>query len=800
MYSYDEVLAASQEYFGGDDLAATVFVDKYALRDDKSNILEKMPTDMHWRLAREFARIERNKFKDPLNEAEIFSLFDRFTYIIPQGSVLYGCGNNYQIVSLSNCYVVESPQDSYGGILKTDQELVQISKRRGGVGIDLSTLRPKGSPTKNSSRHSTGVVSWMKRYSNSIREVGQDGRRGALMLTISVHHPDILDFINIKNDPTQVTGANISVRYTDEFLRAVENDEEYELRFPVDSTNVVGKIPAKQVWDAAVYSAWNRAEPGILFWDRICSYNAIDCYAQDGYLTQSTNPCSELPLCPFDSCRLMIQNLYSYVVDPFTENAKFDSHLFYQHAKIAQRLMDDLIDLELEKIETIIDKIKNDPQSYEVKSTELNLWMRIHEKCRNGRRTGLGITAEGDMLAALGIKYGSDESIWMVETVHRLQKHASYESSIQMAAELGPFPIWDWEKEKNSPFLLQIKSERPDIYAAARHYGRRNIGNLTIAPTGSMSLLTQTTSGIEPLFMLEPYKRRKKINPSDKNARIDFTDPSGDSWQEFEVMHPKLKVWMEVTGNTNWRESPWFGACAEDLDWTQRVKLQAGAQCHTDHAISSTLNLPENVSLEKVDEIFRTAWKEGLKGITVYRKNCRTGVLVEKKELVTPTFKKRPKELLCDIYHVTIKGKPHTVCVSLSEGQPYEVLVIAEKTGRNLDRGKIVKRKRGWYDLYNMEGEVLYENMTGWCANEEGNITRLISTLLRHQVRVDYIVDQLQKVSGENINGFARSISRCLKHYIPDNTLKGEKCECGGELIYSEGCIRCPSCGHSKCN
>lgn len=798
VYSYEEALEASVSYFDGDDLAGKVFIDKYALRNDKGEILELTPSDMHRRLASEFARVEHSKFKNPLSEAEIFDLFDHFRYIVPQGSVLYGCGNNYQLTSLSNCYVVNSPEDSYGGILNTDEQLVQISKRRGGVGVDLSNLRPAGFPTKNSSRFSCGVKAWMRRYSNSIREVGQDGRRGALMITLSVHHPDVLEFINIKNDPNEVTGANISVRYTDEFLQALENDEEYELRFPVNSTNVVRKIRAKHVWDATVKSAWNRAEPGILFWDRVCQYNTIDCYKEDGYLTQSTNPCSELPLCHYDSCRLMIQNLFSYVANPFTREAYFDKELFYKHAKIAQRLMDDLIDLELEKIQSILNKIGKDPENHLLKEREWLLWDNIRLKCINGRRTGLGITGEADMLAALGIKYGSDESIKMVDFVHREQKLASYLSSSEMAIEIGPFPIWNWEKEKDSLFLLEIAKDSPVIYEHIRLYGRRNIGNLTIAPTGSMSLLTQTTSGIEPLFMLEPYKRRKKINPSDKNTRVDFTDAQGDCWQEFEVVHPKLRMWMKITGCTDWKTSPWYGCCAEDLDWTQRVKLQAAAQKHIDHAISSTLNLPEDVSLEKVDEIFRTAWKAGCKGITVYRKNCRTGVLVEKKSSETSKFIKRPKELACDIYHVTVKGKQYTICIGLLNNNPYEVLVIGEKTGRNLSTGKVIKRKQGWYDLYNNDGESIYENMTGWCDNEQGNITRLISTLLRHDVPVDYIIDQLIKMSGD-INGFARSISRCLKKYIPDDTKVGEKCpECNQDLIYKEGCQSCV-CGYSKC-
>lgn len=802
VYSYEEVLNASVDYFKGDDLAAKVFIDKYALRDNNNNLLEKTPSDMHRRLAKEFARIEAKKFKNYFKEEYIYELFDRFKYIIPQGSILYGCGNNYQTISLSNCYVINSPEDSYGGILNTDEQLVQISKRRGGVGIDLSNLRPTGFPTKNSSRKSTGIKSWMRRYSNSIREVGQDGRRGALMITLSVHHPDILNFINIKNDPLEVTGANISVKYTNEFLEAVENGEEYELRFPVNSNNVVGKISAKQVWDAAVHSAWNRAEPGILFWDNICNYNAIDCYEEEGFKTESTNPCAELPLCIYDSCRLLIQNLFSYVINPFTKDSKFDWYLFNKHSYIAQRLMDDVVDLEIEKIDAILNKIRQDPEEDYIKERESYLWKDVLTKCKNGRRTGLGITGTGDMLAALGIKYGSEESIEFVEKIHKTQKLASYESSCDMAKELEPFPIWDWSKESKSPFLLRIKDENPELYNKISKYGRRNIGNLTIAPTGSMSLLTQTTSGIEPLFALKPYKRRKKINPSDKNIRIDFIDQSGDSWQEFEVMHPKLRLWMEITGETDWIKSPWYDCCAEDLDWKQRVKLQSAAQRHIDHAISSTVNLPENVTEEKVNEIFLTAWKSGCKGITIYRKNCRTGVLVDSNKtnkIQKTNAPKRPKDLPAQLFFPSIKGQRYGIAVGLFEDDPYEIFAFKMDNKTKIDHAIIRRVKSGHYQLIDINESLYLDDISSLSDHLDEEICRLASTSLRHGADIKFVVSQLNKAKGD-LYSIGHVLGRVLKKFIPDDAIVGEKCpECGNDLKYSEGCKSCSNCGWGKC-
>jgi ribonucleoside-diphosphate reductase alpha chain len=796
-FSYEDALSQSVIYFNGDDLAAKVWLDKYALRDDSGNILEDTPTAMHRRVAKELARVESKKFNRPYSEDYIFSLMDKFKYVVPQGSILYGCGNPYSITSLSNCYVVESPCDSYGGILRADQHLVQISKRRGGVGIDLSKLRPKGSSTKNAARSSTGIVSWMERYSNSIREVGQDGRRGALMLTLSVHHPDILDFITIKNDPAKVTGANISVRLTNEFLSAVEKDEEYEVRFPVNSKNVVGKIKAKLVWDTIIHSAWLRAEPGLLFWDDIVNYNAVDCYGDVGFETVSTNPCSELPLCYNDSCRLLLLNLFSYVSNPFTDNVKFDHKLFYEHSKVAQRLMDDIIDLELEKIDGILQKILEDPEQNTIKEEEYNLWCGIKKKCIDGRRTGLGITALGDTLAALGFKYDEDNALIAVDAIFKNLKLAALESSCNMAEELGPFAVWDWNKEKESMFLLQVKAERPELYEAISKYGRRNIGHLTVAPTGSMSILTQTTSGVEPLFRLNPYIRRKKINPGDKNSKVDFVDQNGDSWQNFEVYHPRVEQWMKVTKKSNLEDSPWFGCCAEDIDWQQRVKLQGVIQRHIDHAISSTINLPETVTESEVSTIYMEAWKNRLKGVTVYRNNCRTGVLVDKAE--PKQGKKRPKKLKCHIYHPSVKGVKYYAAVGLKEdGLPYEIFVGNNGIDSKSSEGFIQRIKEGRYSLIS-DNEIVIEDMCEQCSDEEEAIARLASIALRNNVEIQAIVEQLEKTKG-SLSGFAKVICRILRKYIPEQTKSNDKCtECGNNLVYQEGCKKCLNCGYSKC-
>jgi len=831
-YTYDEAYNATKEYFNGDELAAKISVDKYNLRDDNSVIVEKTPDDIHRRMASEFARIEARKFHNPLTEEQIFNFFYKYACIIPQGSPIYGIGNKYQYVSLSNCYVIPSPEDSYGGILRADQELVQISKRRGGVGLDLSETRPTKSKTRNSSKTSSGMATWMERHSNSIREVGQDGRRGALMLTSSIHHPDIEVFIDIKNDPTKVTGANISIRLTDEFLQAVEDDGFYELRFPVEDKNaksVWKTVKAKEMWDKIITSAWNRAEPGLLFWDNIIRESPSDCYPQ--FKTISTNPCSEIPLSAYDSCRLISINLMAFVKDAFTKNASFDYRMYYEVVQVAQRLMDDLVDLELECIDRIIGKIKADPESDEIKKTELNLWEKVRVACFEGRRTGLGNTALGDCLAAINVKYGSDESISVVDRIYKTLKFGSYRASVDMAKELGPFAVWDWELEKNNPFINRIKDENvffdipwedhgcqidnfivsgAELYADIKKYGRRNIASLTNAPTGTISTQAGyqinlkwyhgTTSGIEPVYKTD-YTRRKKGNPGDQDFRVDFKDPNGDCWMEFPVYHKGVQAWMDVTGNTTINDDcPYKGATAEEINWVQRVKLQAAAQKHIDHAISSTINLPENVSKEEVAKIYTEAWKLGLKGITVYRDNCRTGVLITKKEAVASG---RPKELKCDVYHLNSKGQGYFVLVGKSDnGRPYEV--FAGKNGfldKTIKSGYITKRGKGYKAVFDDEDQTELSPVTQGCNDHEETITRLTSALLRSNADIHLIVEQLEKVHGD-VTSFAKIIARALKKYIKDGTkVEGEVCpECGkSEIIRSEGCKKCNSCGWSKC-
>lgn len=810
--TYATALEASTSYFGGDDLAAKVFLDKYALRDNEQRLLEHTPTDMHIRMASEFARIERAKFKNPLSFDEIFALFDGFRYIVPQGSPMSGIGNPHQTVSLSNCFVVESPVDSYGGILKTDQQLVQLCKRRGGVGTDLSNIRPAGVSVKNSARSATGIGLFMERYSNSIREVAQAGRRGALMLTLDVTHPESELFATIKNDEKKVTGANISLRLTDKFMDAVAADGDFELRWPVDPNvpaQVSKIIKAKELWKTIINSAWLRAEPGLLFWDNVLGNNAVECYKAFGFNTTSTNPCSELPLCFLDSCRLMLLNLFSYVTNPFTAGATFDWDLFTRHVELLQRLMDDMVDLELEKIDGILRKLQQDPEDMETKLEEIQLWKKVQVKCVQGRRTGSGITAEADMLAALGMFYGSAASIGFVEKLHRTMKLASYRASMEMSKELGPFPIWDWNLEKDTRFLLQIQQESPELYADIGKYGRRNIANLTIAPAGSVSILTQTSSGIEPLFTDVPYTRRKKVNPSDTNARVDFTDPSGDTWQEFEVLHPKIKLWMEITGQTDPLKSPYHGATAEKIDWTQRVKLQAAAQRHIDHGISSTLNLPEDVSEEKVAAIYETAWRAGCKGITVYRDNCRTGVLIHKenpkgaaKPMVVDDYAKRPARLACEVHHSKVRGQDYFVLIGLGEAGPYEV--FCGKNGflpKAVETGTIEKVKRGEYRLLDQAGVVVVKDIAEHCEEDEEALGRLASMSLRHGVKIEYVVAQMSKVKG-NMTCLAKAISRALKAHVRDGTrVTGAACSCGAtELVFQSGCVSCPSCGASKCS
>lgn len=1128
-YSYEDAWQNSLQYFNGDELAAKVVVDKYLLRNNKMELLENSPVQMHRRIAREFARVEKNKFKKPLTEDEIFALLDQFKYIIPQGSPMFGIGNPHQTISLSNCFLVESPVDSYSGILKSDEQLVQISKRRGGVGIDISNLRPVGTITQNAARTSTGIIPFMERYSNSIREVGQSGRRGALLISLSVHHPQILDFIKVKRDLTKIVGANLSIRLTDEFMKAVQHDKEFELRWPVDSNKptISQKIKAKEIWHEIVKSAHLSAEPGLLFWDTIMtetptnSYEEYKCqgtnpcqpswaklltpngirlladvsigdkiWSEDGwvqviakhktgvkkvfkyetsagvfygtenhrllsrgnkisakdckeidilsgpetdvilnhqdvmdglvigdgmihkasnnlillcigakdsdyfnseisyligkkrdgiskyaweikttiqynelpriykrqipqrfmggdknkvcgflrglftangsivgnrvtlklassimreqvqmmlssvgitsyyttnaptsiaftngtylckesydinisrdrnkflkligfiqvykqeklrqiilkvgkskyatrtanktfkikkteyigeeevyditvdgqhhtYWTQGLNVsnCSELVLCPLDSCRLLLLNLYSYVKNPFTTQAIFDFDLFGQHCQIAQRLMDDLVDLESECIRKIIKKINDDPEGTDIKSRELTMWKEILRKCTEGRRTGTGLTGLGDVLAALGLAYDSTAAVKKAEKIYRALKLNAYRSSVDMAKELGAFACWDHKLESNHPFLLRIKDEDPQLYSDMAKYGRRNIALLTTAPAGSVSLLTRTTSGIEPCFKLS-YVRRRKITHSEKDAKVDFIDNSGDKWQEYTVMHPKLQEWMKITGENDIKKSPWHGSCAEDIAWMSRIKLQAACQKHVCHSISSTINLPENISIDKVSEIYHTAWEAGCKGITIYRNNCRTGVLVEKSNgIVHTTAPKRPKSLPCDIHHVNVikMGKNHEymVIVGLLGNDPYEIFALENgHVDKTCTKGKIVKIGRGHYQLEFSDGTIL-KNITKDTSGSEDALTRVLSCGLRHGSDVQFIVSQLEKTQDE-LFCFAKAISRTLKKYIKDGTkICGEECpECKAALVRQDGCIKCFSCGYSKC-
>lgn len=855
MYTYAQSLKSSIEYFlhGQDDetsklnaeLAAKVFVDKYAMRDRKENLLELNPDQMHRRMAKEFARIEAKKFKNPYSEDFIYDLFKNFERIIPQGGPMSGIGNIEQYVTLSNCYVLESPEDSYGGILKTDQQLVQISKRRGGVGIDLDNLRPENTPTTNSSRTSTGIISWMKRYSNSIREVGQGGRRGALMLTLSVHHPDILKFATVKNDDVSVTGANISVKLTDEFLNAVKANEDYELRWPVNSPNpsIKKTVKAREVWKIIINSAWLRAEPGLLFWDNILRESPADCY--EIYRTVSTNPCSEIPLSFLDSCRLLVLNLFYYVRNPYTVEAYFDYREFYEDVQIAQRLMDDLIDLELEHIDRIIKKIENDKEPINVKQLELDTWNKIKIACENGRRTGLGITALADTMAACIIRYGTEKSINFVDRVYKTLKLGAYRSSVDMAKELGSFPIFDSELEKNCDFLKRIKNDKIDeiitnpailesplfwlafyvdgegIYNDMQKYGRRNIALLTTAPTGSTSIVASlkvgnkyyhnTSAGIEPVFMTS-YTRKKKGNPGDKDFRSDSVDKTGDHWMYFKVYHSGLSAFIDTTNLTE-EESPYFGACAQDIDWINRVKLQAAAQKHIDHAISSTINLPNDVSEETVAKIYETAWEYGLKGITVYRDGCRTGVLV-KDTSKDVKVEKRPQELSADIYHFISNEKEYFVVVGLLNDKPYEIFVgnnismegdddsIKRVVSKKNKTGMVRRTRRSVYELYDSNNNCICNNITNYCSSDMEALARLTSLSLRHQVAdLHFVVQQLEKVKGE-MNAICKLLARALKKYIPDGTeIKGEECkECGGKLVRQEGCIICVGCGYSKCS
>lgn len=834
-YTYSQVFEASVEYFQGDEFAAKVFVDKYALQNLKGEFLELTPRDMHMRLAKEFARIEA-KYPNPLSVDQIFDLIDRFKFIVPQGSPMSAIGNPYQMQSLSNCFVIQGVHsdklDSYGGIMLADQELAQIMKRRGGCGLDISGIRPKDVLTNNAARTTDGIAVFMERFSNTCREVAQNGRRGAEMQTLDGAHPEVETFINIKRDLKKVTGANISLKLSDEFMNAVKKNEDYDLRWPVDrkpsEAKVTKRVAAKNIWDQIIDSAWTSAEPGILFWDTVTRHTPSDIYAKFGFNSISTNPCGEIVLCAYDACRLLVLNLTGYVKNPFTKKASFDFKLFHEHTIIAQRLMDDIIDLELECIDRILAKIQADPEPEEAKAVELNTWKKIKEMNSKGRRTGLGITALGDTLAMLGVKYGSKESVKVTYDIYRALGVGSHTSSCIMAKERGAFPVFDYKLEKDHEYLNSIFDDcTPEVRRLWKKFGRRNIANTTTAPAGSVSALTQTTSGIEPVFMLS-YVRRKKHNPSDKNARIDFTDAMGDNWQEFTVYHHGVKKWMDITGETDLRKSPYWGATSAEIDWVASVDIQAAAQKSVDHSISKTCNLPENVSKEVVSQVYMRAWETGCKGFTVYRDKCRDGVLIsksEKKEVVdgrpaqieTVMAPKRPIILPCEIKKVKIKGEAWTIFVGMFNGKPYEVfgglakfvdIPNKYKMGKTVKNGKVDGITT--YNLVIGEGddEMMIKDIANIFENANfGAFTRTISLALRHGTPIQYVVEQLQKDKHSDVTSFATVIARVLKQYIQDGTksTSEKKCpnpECPSPInsfIYEEKCIKCASCGWSKC-
>ena len=835
IYSQEEAVKASLKYFKGDDLAARVWVNKYALKDSFGNIFELTPDDMHRRLAKEIARIEQ-LYPNPLTEEEIFGVLKDFKYIVPQGGPMTGIGNDYQVASLSNCFVVgnDGNSDSYGGIMKIDQEQVQLMKRRGGVGHDLSHIRPKGSPVKNSALTSTGIVPFMERYSNSTREVAQDGRRGALMLSVSIKHPDSENFIDAKLEQGKVTGANVSVKLQDDFMRAVESETPYIQQYPIDAKDPIyqKEINAGDLWSKIVKNAWKSAEPGILFWDNIIKESIPDCYADLGYRTVSTNPCGEIPLCPYDSCRLLAINLYSYVEHPFTKQAKFNFDLFKEHVHYAQRIMDDIIDLELEKIDAILEKVNADPEDEHIKFTEKNLWENIKRKANEGRRTGIGITAEGDMLAALGLRYGSEIATDFSEEIHKTTALESYRSSVYLAKDRGPFTIYNAEREKNNPMINRIKNADPALYEKMEKYGRRNIALLTIAPTGTTSLMTQTTSGIEPVF-LPVYKRRRKVNPGDKDVRVDFTDESGDTWEEYIVFHHKFKTWMEANGHETNREysqedlnelvkiSPYYKATSNDVDWLAKVRMQGRIQKWVDHSISVTINLPSDAKEELVGELFFEAWKSGCKGVTVYRDGSRSGVLIanddkeKKKSSGFPT--KRPEKLEAEVVRFQNNKDKWIAFVGLLDSRPYEIFTgfSDDEDGillpRSITKGYIIKSRE---DEETSRYDFQYINSRGYKTTIEGlshkfnpvywNYAKLISGTLRHGMPIHKVVDLVTslQLDNETINSWKAGVARALKKYVPDGTLAEDaKCEeCGSdEVIYQEGCLTCISCGSSKC-
>jgi ribonucleoside-diphosphate reductase alpha chain len=831
-YSYSQVYEASIEYFSGDEFAAKVFVDKYALQTPQGEYLELTPSDMHHRLAREFARIEA-KYPNPISEDAIFALLDHFRFVVPQGSPMSAIGNPYQLQSLSNCFVVQGVNthklDSYGGIMLADQEIAQIMKRRGGVGLDISGIRPKDVITNNAAKTTDGIGVFMERYSNTCREVAQNGRRGALMITISVNHPEIETFIKIKRDTKKVTGANISIRFNDEFMRAVKNDEEYVLRWPVEESpeeaRVTKVVRAKEVWNQVIDSAWTSAEPGLLFWDTVKKNTPSDLYAKFGHNSICTNPCGEIVLPAYDACRLLVLNLSSYVRNPFTEEAAFDFKKFSKHTQVAQRLMDDIIDLELECVDRILAKIEADLEPAYAKRTELELWLKIRDMNKSGRRTGLGITALGDTLAMLGIKYGSKESIEITRKIYRALAVGAHTSSCIMAEERGAFPIFDYQLEKDHDYLNSVFADcSPAVQKMWKSTGRRNIALTTTAPTGSVSSQTQTTSGIEPVYMLS-YVRRKKHNPSDKNARVDFVDALGDQWQEFTVYHHGVAKWMEVTGETDVSKSPYFGATSNDIDWVASVDLQAAAQESIDHSISKTCNLPEDVSREVVSQVYMRAWEKGCKGFTVYRDKCRDGVLIQK-ETAQPKVEgrpdgievsmapKRPIELPCDIRKAKIQGEQWTIFVGLLGGQPYEIFGGLSKyvdIPNKYKAGKIAKNgKVDDITTYNLiigedDDRMLIKDIANVFENANfGAFTRTISLALRHGTPVQFVVEQLQKDKHSDITSFSKVIARVLKNYIVDGTKstaerKCPSCSKENSFAYQEKCLTCTNCGWSKC-
>lgn len=842
-YSYDEAYDATLKYFGGDELAARVWVSKYALKDSFGNIYELTPDDMHHRIASEIARIE-SKYPNPMNHDEVFGYLKDFKYIVPQGSPMSGIGNSYQVGSLSNCFVIglDGAPDSYGGVIRIDEEQVQLMKRRGGVGHDLSHIRPKGTPVKNSALTSTGLVPFMERYSNSTREVAQDGRRGALMLTVSIKHPDSEAFVDAKMTEGKVTGANVSVRIDDEFMRAATESGKYTQTYPVDSANpeITKEVDAKAFWDKIIHNAWKSAEPGVLFWDTITRESLPDCYADLGFRTISTNPCGEIPLCPYDSCRLLAINLYSYVKNPFTPQAEFDFEKFEAHVRKAQRIMDDIIDLEMEKIDLILNKIDSDPETLEVKGPERHLWEKIKAKTLKGRRTGVGTTAEGDMIAAMGLRYGTPEATDFSESVHRRLALAAYTSSVEMAKERGAFEIFDAKREENNPFMLRLKEQSAELYDDMVRYGRRNIACLTIAPTGTTSLMTRTTSGIEPVFM-PVYKRRRKVNPNDANVRVDYVDETGDAFEEYVVYHPKFLEWMKINGieeRSDYTQeqldelvsrSPYAGATANEIDWVEKVHMQGRIQKWVDHSISVTINLPADVTEEMVNRLYVEAWRSGCKGCTVYRDGSRSGVLVslesKKKKSdspaecsdIHPLALKRPIELEADVVRFQNNKEKWIAFVGLMDGRPYEIFtgLADDEDGifcpKSVTHGKIIKAmsadgtKRYDFQFVNKRGhKTTIEGLSDKFNPEYWNYAKLISGVLRYGMPIDQVLKLVGglELDSMSINTWKMGVERALKKYLPNGTkASGQRCpNCGQEtLIYQEGCLICTSCGTSKC-